>query len=115
LRERQVEGDRIFDPSGLAYFVEPCIGEWYLDTLFEERAKRGLWMGELRQLDLASCPWMLNTYRLRMLPDDLEARLGGSYVLIDGGGGLALQADDPRLAGTRSWPGLTYRELVSFW
>ena len=115
LRERQIEGDRIFDPSGLAYFIRPCIREWYLDTLFEEPAARGLWMGELRQLDLAECPWMLNTYRLRMLPDDLEARLGGAYVLIDGGGGLALHVDDPRLAATASWPGLAHRELLSFW
>ena len=115
LRNRQADGDRIFDPSGLAYFVEPCVDEWYLDTLFEESAKRGNWMGELRSVDLAGCAWMLNTYRLRMLPDELESRLGGAYVLIDGGGGLALHAADPRLADETPGPGLAYRELRSFW
>lgn len=115
LRERQIEGDRIFDPSGLAYFVEPCVAEWYLDTLFEESAARGRWMGELRHLELAGCPWMLNTYRLRMLPDELEARLGGAYALVDGGGGLALHVDDPRLTAAQPWPGLAWRELRSFW
>jgi len=115
LRERQAEGDRIFDPSGLAYFVEPCVSEWYLDTLFEESAARGHWMGELRELDLAGCQWMLNTYRLRMLPDELEARLGGGYALIEGGGGLALHVDDPRLIHATPRPALAYRELRSFW
>ncbi len=115
LRERQVEGDRIFDPSGLAYFVEPCVGEWYLDTLFEETAERGGWMAELRQVDLAECSWMLNTYRLRMLPGQLKARFGGAYALIEGGGGLALHADDARLADGRPPPGLAHRELFSYW
>ena len=115
LRERRIDGDRIFDPSGLAYFVEPCIGEWYLDTLFEESAERGAWMVELGHADLAECAWMLNTYRLRMLPAELKARLGGGYALIDGGGGLALHVDDARLADETPQPGLAYRELRSFW
>ena len=115
LRQRLAEGDRIFDPSGLAYFVEPCVGEWYLDTLFEESAERGDWMAELRQLDLAGCAWMLNTYRLRMLPGDLKARFTGTHALIEGGGGLALHAADPRLADGRPTPELTHRELFSYW
>ncbi len=115
LRARAAPTDRIFDPSGLAYFVAPCIGEWYLDTLFREGAARGEWMSELHRIDLASCPWMLNSYRLRMLPDELQTRLAGVYVLIDGGGGLALHAGDPRLADGRPWPGHSWSELRSFW
>jgi hypothetical protein len=115
LRERQIDGDRIFDPSGLAYFVEPCVSEWYLDTLFEESAERGNWMSDLRQVNLADCAWMLNTYRLRMLPGDLKARFAGDYSLIDGGGGLALHVDDTRLAAPPPLPSLAYRELLSFW
>jgi hypothetical protein len=114
LRERLQDGDRIFDPSGLAYFVEPCVQEWYLDTLFEESAERGEWMSELREVDLGECTWMLNTYRLRMLTPGLKERFRGAYVLFDGGGGLALHIEDPRLAD-EAGQGLAYRELVSFW
>ncbi len=115
LRARALPGDRIFDPSGMAYFVDPCIGEWYLDTLFREPARRGLWMSELERVDLASCNWLLNTYRVRMLPERLERRLAGSFVLLEGGGGLALHHEDPRLAGEPPGPGLAHRELTSFW
>ena len=106
-------GDRIVDPSGLAYFIEPCVKDWYLDKIFQEYAARGLWMQAMENIDLNQCPWVLNTYRLRMLPKTVEARMSGQYVLTTGA--LALHQADPRLAGSRSWPRLAHDELHSFW
>jgi hypothetical protein len=114
LRDLAEPEDRIIDPSGLAYFLRPCTAEWYLDALFEERAAKGLWMQEMKQVDLEECPWMLNTYRLRGLPNKSKARLQGRYVLDDQSGGLALLEGDPRLQRVGSSHPLPFTELHPF-
>jgi hypothetical protein len=114
LRELANPEDKIIDPSGLAYFLKPCTAEWYLDALFEGRAAKGMWMQEMKQVDLEECPWMLNTYRLSGLPKECLARVKGTYVLYEQGGGLALLEGDPRLQTVESWHPLPYTELLPF-
>jgi len=74
LRNHVREGDTVLDPSGLAYFVKPCHAEWYTDTLFQERMRRGEWMAGLEQVLAGENrpAWVLKTYRLRFLPDAVQ-------------------------------------------
>ncbi|MBW2533409.1 MAG: hypothetical protein JRI55_18100 [Deltaproteobacteria bacterium] len=115
LRSQSLAGDRIIDPSGMAYFLPPCTREWYLDSLFEILADKGVWMRELGEVELADCRWLLNTYRVSWLPDPTLERLQREYTLVPGGGGLALRAGDPLLTAVPPWRPLTHTGLESFW
>ncbi|HPA53127.1 MAG TPA: hypothetical protein PLP50_16160 [Thermoanaerobaculia bacterium] len=79
LKARSSPGEKVLDPSGLAYFLPPCTTQWYLDSLFERRARHGAWMTDLPRTDLAGCPWMVLTYRLNMLPRKFRLRLPAEY------------------------------------
>lgn len=100
LKARANPGDRVLDPSGLAYFLPPCTAQWYVDSVFEPRARAGAWMAGLGRADLKACPWMVLTYRLEMLPGDVRSRLRREYRPAHAG--VALHAADPRWGG----PGL---------
>ena len=114
LRRASRPGDRILDPSGLAWFLPPCSRQWYVDTLFQHQAADTGWMVELVTEDLTKCPWMLNTYRIRALPGDIQQRLGGEYVLLPGG--LAMYRRDHRLPeAPPPTQGLAKSQLQSFW
>lgn len=113
LKSHASPGDRVLDPSGLAYFLPPCTPQWYVDSVLEPRARTGAWMAELGRTDLTSCPWLVLTYRLEMLPGSARARLRREYRPVHSG--VALHAADPR----RDRPGLggpaAASGLESFW
>jgi hypothetical protein len=113
LASRLRAGDRIVDPSGVAYFVPPCGRQWYVDTLFAQREAEGQWMQGADGPDASGCTWLVNTYRLQMLTLALRHRLASRYVPI--GGGLALRAGDPRLRALDRVPILPHAEIASFW
>lgn len=113
LREVAGPGEAVLDPSGLAYFQPPCSDEWYVDTLFGERARRGVWMADLGGRLDDGCPWVLNTYRLGMLTEPVQARVAKEYVLV--AGGLGLRRGDSRLVADGRWPALLHQQLESFW
>lgn len=84
-------GDRVLDPSGLVYFVPPCVSEWYVDTLLVESVRAGTWMSELGQGVPASCTLVLNTYRLNALPSAAREELARDFVPLENG--LAVRRD----------------------
>ena len=83
LKSHAQPADQAFDPSGLAYFLEPCIEEWYLDSLFARYAQTGLWMTTLSDAGGAtSCAWLVHTYRMSFLPPKLAEAFDGRYRLV---------------------------------
>ncbi len=87
-------GDRVLDPSGLAYFLRPCTAEWYVDSVLRPRV-RGGWMNDLTASSLAACPWIVNSRRLRMIPEAVFQGVENRYRVV--AGGLGLDRGDPRL------------------
>jgi hypothetical protein len=116
LRKEARPGDRVLDPSGLVYFLPPVTSQWYLDALFAERARQGLWMtGE--EIPDAPGQWALLTYRLEALPASLNRQARLQFVPV--GGGLALSRSDPRInppsgEAPLQLP-LAHSRLESFW
>lgn len=110
-RRLAAPGERVFDPSGLAYFLPPCAREWYLDTLFEPGARTGAWMADAAALSPEACPWVLFTYRLEMLPAPAKARLVSGWERRVWG--LGLRRGDPRLADLP--PARPGDEITTFW
>ncbi len=113
LRRVARPGDRVVDPSGLAYFLPPCTKQWYIDSLFREGARKGTWMAEMASFDPASCPLLLETYRLNMLPFSSRERLARNYVVVSGA--IGLWTGDHRVREAASWPSLPAGALESFW
>ena len=113
LRRVARPGDRVVDPSGLAYFLPPCTTQWYLDSLFREGARKGTWMAEMASFDPAACPFVLETYRLDMLPFVARERLTKNYVRVSGA--IGLWVDDPRMREAASWQRLPSGAIGSFW
>ncbi len=113
LRRVARPGDRVVDPSGLAYFLPPCTRQWYIDSLFREGARKGTWMAEMASFDPATCPLLLETYRLNMLPFSWRDRLARNYIVVSGA--IGLWAGDNRLREAASWPSLPAGALESFW
>ncbi len=113
LKARSSPADRVLDPSGLAWFLPPCTPQWYLDSLFEPRARFGGWMADLPRTDLAGCPWMVLTYRLEMLPPGVRLGLPAVYAPVHPG--IALHRRDGRW-GTPGFERPVVPEgLESFW
>ena len=113
LRRLAKPNEKTLDPSGLAYFLPPCTPEWYIDSLFREGARKGVWMNSMKSLDAAECPWLVSTYRLEMFPYVVKARISAGYVLKPGGLGLA--RGDERLRRPELWPSTGPLVLESFW
>ena len=111
LRRVASPSERIFDPSGMAYFLPPCTREWYIDSLFRDGARKGTWMAEVPALDPASCPWVLFTYRLDMLPYAAKAHLAAGWE--GRAWGLGLRRGDPRLSELP--PPRRGDEITTFW
>ncbi|MDL2716249.1 MAG: hypothetical protein PT977_00720, partial [Acidobacteriota bacterium] len=111
LRRMASPSDRIFDPSGMAYFLPPCTRDWYIDSLFREGARKGTWMAEVPRLDPESCPWVLFTYRVDMLPYAAKARLAAGWERRLWG--LGLRRNDPRLVDLP--PSRSDDEISTFW
>jgi hypothetical protein len=111
LRRLAVPEEKVFDPSGLAYFLPPCAREWYLDTLFEPGARTGAWMADAAALSPEACPWVLFTYRLEMLPAPAQARLASGWERR--AWGLGLRRGDPRFADLP--PARRGDEITTFW
>lgn len=115
LQQNAEPTDRVFDPSGLAYFLPPCLDEWYLDSLFSLRAERGWWMTALEDFPdpARPCTWLVNTYRASSsVPQRYGERLAAHFALVVPG--IALANDDPRwaiLAGDQA----NRRQIPSFW
>ena len=80
--------DRVLDPSGVVYFVRPCVGEWYIDTLFLDRIAAGTWMGTLGEGIPAACTLALVAYRLNALPRAARDALGREFLPLASGLGL---------------------------
>ncbi len=113
LRRVTRPGDRVVDPSGLAYFLPPCTQQWYIDSLFREGARKGTWMAEMASIDPATCPLLLATYRLNMLPFAVRDHLARNYVVVSGA--IGLRMGDARVREAASWPSLPPGALESFW
>jgi hypothetical protein len=111
LRRLASPGERVFDPSGMAYFLPPCTREWYLDTIFQPGAIRGAWMAGVPSLSPAQCPWILFTYRIEMLPEPAKVRLVSGWERRVWG--LGLRRGDPRLADLP--PARPGDEITTFW
>ena len=105
--------DAVIDPSGLAYFLPPCTEEWYVDSLFRERATAGTWMQELATAEPSVCPWLLRTYRLDMLPSRVKQRLAHQYRLVTDG--IALWVGDPRSPSLPKGTDAAPTPFDSFW
>jgi hypothetical protein len=95
LRSLARPGDRVLDPTGLAYFLRPCTAEWYVDGLLRPRARAGLWMTDLTPRSLAGCAWVVESDRLRMVPETAGRAVEERYRVV--AGGLGLDRGDPRL------------------
>lgn len=104
-------GEKVFDPSGLAYFLPPCTREWYLDTLFEPGARVGTWMADVEALSPEVCPWVLFTYRLDMLPAGARSHLASGWERR--GWGLGLRRGDARLGELP--PPRRGDDITTFW
>lgn len=113
LRRASSPGERVLDPSGLAYFLPPCTPQWYVDSVFENRIASGTWMANLRAPVLEACPWMVITHRLDMLPADLRQALPRSYLPVRPG--IALLRSDGRWAGPGARGPVAREGLESFW
>ncbi len=111
LRRFAEPGERVFDPSGLAYFLPPCTREWYLDALFEPGVRAGSWMAEAGTLAPEACPWVVFTYRLGMLPAGIQQRLAVGWDRR--AWGLGLRRGDARLTGLP--PPHRDDEITTFW
>lgn len=113
LMARSSPEEKVLDPSGLAYFLPPCTTQWYVDSMFERRARAGTWMNDLHRTDFAACPWMVLTYRLNMLPRRVRERLPGAYRPARDG--IALGVSDRRWVGPEMGMPATGSRLESFW
>ncbi len=111
LRRVASPSERVFDPSGMAYFLPPCTRDWYIDSLFREGAREGTWMAEVPALDPAACPWVLFTYRVDMLPYASKVRLAAGWERR--AWGLGLRRGDPRLSQLP--PPRRGDEITTFW
>ncbi len=111
MRRLAAPGERVFDPSGLVYFLPPCTREWYVDTLFESGARTGTWMADAAALSPQACPWVLFTYRIGMLPEPVRSNLAWGWERR--AWGLGLRRTDARLpALPRERRG---DEITTFW
>ncbi len=100
------------DPAGLLWFARPCVRDWYLDTLFAQGLEDGSWMPELSEGELpADCAVVVDTYRLGMLPDAVEAEIRATYAPA---GPLLLRPGAEGLDGLRADPTLSGRTLESY-
>ncbi len=88
-------GDRVLDPSGLAYPLPPCTVQWYVDTLFQARISQGLWMAELAAGVPPRCTFALDTYRLGMLPERARRELPRAYAPVGQAVVERLERTDP--------------------
>lgn len=113
LRSHARPGDRVLDPSGLAYFLPPCTAQWYVDSVFEPRARTGAWMTDLGGADLSGCPWLVLTYRLEMLPGDARSRIRREYRPAHAG--IALHGGDSRWRGPGLGGPAAASGLQTFW
>lgn len=104
-------GEKVIDPSGLAYFLPPCQPEWYVDSIFLPAARVGHWMAGLKDVSPAECPWVVHTYRIDMLPKTAQRHIRAEYLFVRGG--LGLPRGDPRLL-TTSWPAIPFGPIPSF-
>jgi hypothetical protein len=111
LRRVASPSERIFDPSGIAYFLPPCTSEWYVDSLFREGARKGAWMADVPALDPGACPWVLFTYRVDMLPYAAKVHLAEGWERRVWG--LGLRRGDPRLMDLP--PPRRGDEITTFW
>jgi hypothetical protein len=111
LRTLASPSERVFDPSGLAYFLPPCTREWYVDSLFEPSARSGRWMADASSLDPQACPWVLFTYRLDLVPPAARARFAQGWEMR--AWGLGLRRGDERLS--RIPPPAAGDGLTTFW
>jgi hypothetical protein len=113
LRRVARPGEKVIDPSGLAYFLPPCRPDWYVDSLFLEATRQGRWMADLGSVSPSDCPWVVDTYRLEMLPEAARSLIGSEYLFIPGG--LGLPRGDPRLSRPELWNDLALGRIDSFW
>lgn len=111
LREEVAPEDRILDPSGIVYFVPPCVEEWYLDTLFVDRVRAGTWMAELARGLPPRCTVALATYRLNALPRAAREALAREFVPL--ASGLAVRRERPVDRSLFELPG--DGRVESFW
>ncbi len=88
-------GERVLDPSGLAYFLRPCTEEWYVDGVLRPRVRAGTWMTDLSPGRLAGCTWIVESQRLHMIPDAAFRAVEGRVRFV--AGGLGLDRADPRI------------------
>ena len=70
-------------------------------------------MNDLRSIDTSECQWILNTYRIGMIPEPTRLRLTREYQLVNGA--LALPHGDARLSSGDNWSQLAHHEIRSFW
>jgi hypothetical protein len=112
LKAAMKPGDKIIDPSGLAYFVPPAMSEWYLDTLFVQRLENTEWTQDPQRI-VSTATWALETYRLRWLPNPVLEQIDLSLIPV--GGGLLLQRNDSRIETLHLRDKLTHTKLSSYW
>jgi hypothetical protein len=79
LRRHTTQEERVLDPTGLVYFRESCLRDWYVDLLFLDAANRGDWMAEFRDLSAENCPIVIGSGRILMLPRDKMDVLKDAY------------------------------------
>jgi hypothetical protein len=114
LRELRAElrpDDRVLDPSGVVYFVPPCVEQWYVDSLFVERIAGGDWMRGFAEGVAPHCTLALSTYRLSALPPQARASLREQFAALPSG--LAARRDRPLRRELVSLPG--DGRVESFW
>lgn len=104
--------DKVIDPSGLVYFLRPHETEWYTDTLFREKMLKGRWMNYPKTFDPQKVPWVLFTYRINWLPEQVIHSIHHDYILI--GGCLGLYKYDERSRHIISGANLPKKEIASY-
>ncbi len=111
LRRDARPDDRVLDPSGIVYFVPPCVDEWYIDTLLLDRMAAGDWMRKLEHGIPAACSLVLNTYRLNALPRPARDSLAREFLPL--ASGLAVRRDRSVRRAAAELPG--NGRVESFW
>lgn len=106
------DGDRVVDPVGAAFFIQPADRQWYLDTLFRKALDEKRWMEATISLDQATI--VIQSYRLDWMPTAFRTALAGGFEQACGW--IWLRRGDERITAMKSaCPPIVTARLQNYW